>query len=99
MTLLPDNLFLNLLVITLQDRVLELGEVDDFLKTFSITNPPFWNTDDWKLEAVEGRNTLFYKDRNYIPNNLNLQQDIVQMLHNHETAGHPGEAETLVAVE
>ena len=40
MTLLPGNLFLNLLDITLQDRVLDLGEVDDFLKAFSIANPP-----------------------------------------------------------
>lgn len=98
MTLLLDNLFLNLLDTTLQDQVLELGKIDDFLKTFSITDPPFRNTDDWKLEVVDGRNTLFYKDRNYIPNDLNLQHDMVQMLHDHITPGHPGEAETLVAV-
>ena len=72
LTLLSDNLFLNLLDITLQDRVLELGEIDDFLKIFSIANPPFGSTDDWKLESIEGRNTLFYKDRNYIPNDLDL---------------------------
>ena len=99
MTLLPESLFLNLLNITLQYRVLDLGEVDDFLKAFSITDPPFGSADDWKLEAVEGRNTLFYKGRNYISNDLNLQQDALWMLHDHETAGHPGEAETLVTVK
>ena len=97
--LLPEGLFLNLLDITLQDRVLDLGEVDDFLKAFSITHPPFGNTDDWKLEAVGGRNTLFYKGRNYVPNDLNLRRDVLWTLHDHETAGHPGKAETMVAIE
>ena len=61
-------------------------------------DPPFGSADDWKLEAIEGRNTLFYKGRNYIPDDLNLRRDVLQMLHDHETAGHPGEMETLVAV-
>ena len=99
MTLLPDNLFLNLLDLTLQDRILNLGQLDNFLKTFSINNPPFGAPEDWKLELVDGRNTLFYKGWNYIPDDLNLQQDVVRMLHDHETAGHPGEAETLVSIE
>ena len=34
MTLLLDNLFLNLLDLTLQERVLDLGQLDDFLKNF-----------------------------------------------------------------
>ena len=63
MTLLPDDLFLNLLDLTLQDRVLTLGQLDDFLKTFLINDPPFGTSDDWKLELVDGRNTLFYKGR------------------------------------
>ena len=99
MTLLPDNLFLNLLDIGLQDRVLDLGLINGFLKTFSITDPPFGITVDWKLETIEGKSTLFYKGRNYIPNNLNLWRDILQMMHDHETVGHPGEAKTLVSVE
>ena len=99
MTLLPKHMFLNLLNITLQDRVLNLGQVDDFLKTFSITDLPFGTSDDWKLEAIGGRNMLFYKGWNYILDDMDLQWDILQMLHDHETAGHPGEAETLVSVE
>ena len=99
MTLLLDNLFLNLLDLTLQDRVLNLGQLDNFLKTFLISDPPFGAPDDWKLELVDGKNTSFYKGRNYIPDNLDLWCDIVRMLHDHETAGHPGEAETLVSVE
>ena len=61
MTLLPDNLFLNLLDLTLQDRVLDPGQLDKFLKTFSIDNPPFGTSDDWKLELIDRKNTLFYK--------------------------------------
>ena len=61
MTLLPDNLFLNLLDLTLQDRVLDPGQLDEFLKTFSIDNPPFGTSDDWKLELIDRKNTLFYK--------------------------------------
>ena len=99
MTLLPDNLFLNLLDLTLQERVLDLGQLDDFLKDFSFSDPPFGALTDWKLELVDGKNTLFYKGRNYVPDDLDLWCNIVKMLHNHETAGHPGEAETLVSVE
>ena len=72
MTLLPDNLFLNFLDLTLQDRVLDLGQLDDFLKDFLINNPPFGASDDWKLELVNRRNTLFYKGQNYVPDDLDL---------------------------
>ena len=99
MTLLPENLFLNILDLTLQDRVLNLGQLDDFLRNFFIDDPPFGASDDWKLELVNGKNTLFYKGQNYVPDDLDLQHDIVKMLHDHETAGHPGESETLVSVK
>ena len=85
--------------LTLQDRVLGLGQLDDFLKNFSIDDPPFGTLDDWRLKLVDGKNTLFYKGKNYVPDDLNLWRNIVKMLHDHETAGHPGEAEMLVSVE
>ena len=72
MTLLPDNLFLNLLDLTLQDRILNLGQLDDFLGTFLISDPPFGTPEDWKLELVDGKNALFYKGQNYIPDDLYL---------------------------
>ena len=99
MMLLPDNLFLNLLDLTLQDRVLDLGQLDDFLRKFLVDDPPFGAPDDWKLELVDGRNTLFYKGWNYVPDDLDLRCDIMRMLHDHGMAGHPGETETLVSVE
>ena len=72
MMLLPDDLFFNFLNVTLQEHVLKLGQVDDFLRTFSLTDPPFGSPDDWKLEQVDGLNTLFYMGRNYVPDNLTL---------------------------
>ena len=77
LTLLPEHLSLNLLDVTLQDRILGLGQIDDFLTTFSITDPPFGAAEDWKLEAIDGKNTLFHKGRNYIPSDLNLWWDIL----------------------
>ena len=50
----------------------DLGQLDEFLKDFSVDNPPFGAPDDWKLELVDGRNTWFYKGRNYVPDNLDL---------------------------
>ena len=72
MMLLPENLFLNLLDLTLQDQVLDLGQPDDFLRDFLINDPPFGTSDNWKLELVDGKNTLFYKGQNYIPDDLGL---------------------------
>ena len=53
MTLLPEHFFLNLLDLTLQDRVLDLGQVNGFLKTFSITDPPFGAAGDWKGRGLQ----------------------------------------------
>ena len=65
-TLLLDNMFINLLDVTLQEQVLDMGQVDSLLKEFSIDNPAFAILDNWKLEMIEGRNTLFYKGWNLL---------------------------------
>ena len=39
------------------------------------------------------------RDKNYIPDDLDLQRDIVKMFHDHKTAGHPGELETYNSVK
>jgi O-phosphoseryl-tRNA(Cys) synthetase len=48
---------------------------------------------NWKIEEIDGRQTIFYKGKNYIPKDQELQQDIVKMYHDHKTAEHPGELE------
>ena len=45
------------------------------------------------MEKHGDKNILFYKDKNYIPDDLDLRQGIVKMFHDHETAGHLGELE------
>ena len=55
--------------------------------------------EDWEVEEFEGKNILFYKGKNYIPNDSQLQHNIVQKYHDHPTAGHPGELQTFNAVK
>ena len=50
MMLLLDDLFLNLLDIALQKCVLNLGQINNFLKAFSPADPPFGCPSDWKLK-------------------------------------------------
>ena len=50
--------------------------------------------EDWTLDTSNGRNVLFYKGRNYIPQNNELRQDIVRSFHDHITTGHPDEIGT-----
>jgi hypothetical protein len=49
---------------------------------------------DWKLD----RNLVFYKDRHYILDNLELQQNIIRCYHNSLPMGHPGHLRTLELV-
>ena len=53
---------------------------------------------DWKLEKHGEKNILFNRDRNYIPDNLELRWDIIKMFRDHKMAGHPGELETYNSV-
>jgi hypothetical protein len=49
---------------------------------------------DWTVDNSTGQNVLFYKGKNYIPRNTDLSRDIVNLFHDHITAGHPGELGT-----
>ena len=102
--LLPDSLFLNLLDLTLQDRIANAKDYN-----FDITNAitilleegPTGiqnNLEDWKIEEKDRKKISFYKGKNYVPKDQDLQRDILKMFHDHETAGHPGELETYNAV-
>jgi Integrase zinc binding domain/Integrase core domain len=54
---------------------------------------------DWKIEEVNDQKTIFYKGKQYILKDQELQQDILKLFHDHETAGHPGELKTYNAVK
>ncbi len=55
------------------------------------------NLEDWTTEEFEGQNILFYKGKNYIPDDIALRRRIVRSYHDNNTAGHPGELETFNA--
>ena len=85
-TLLPDNMFINLLDIDLQERILNSSDKMTDIKTTleiiikeGLTNLQN-DLANWKIEDIDGRKTIFYKGKNYIPNDQELRRDIVKML-------------------
>ena len=56
---------------------------------------PIFRPKNWTGPDLQ---TLF-RGKNYIPQNNKLQQQIVEMFHGHETAGHPGKLETFNTVQ
>jgi hypothetical protein len=54
---------------------------------------------DWEIENFEGSNILFFKGKNYVPQNADLRRDLVKTYHDHLTAGHPGELQTFNALQ
>ena len=98
--MLPENMFINLLDANLQERILNGKELDidvkNAMETLLQEGPTNLknNLKDWKIEEVDGRKTIFYEGKNYIPKDQELRRDVVKMYHDHGTAGHPGELET-----
>ena len=94
-----------MLDLELQDQILKAMDLDFDVSNVleklldrelsNLTN----DLDDWKIENLENGKTIFYRGKNYIPQDINLWWDIVKMYHDHETAGHPGELETYNAVK
>jgi RNase H-like domain found in reverse transcriptase/Integrase zinc binding domain/Integrase core domain len=104
-TLLPDDLFLNLLDINLRDRITKNKDYDfDVTRAIELLQeegPTSIQNDleDWKIEEVDDQKTIFYKGKQYIPKDQELRRDILKLFHDHETAGHPGELETYNSVK
>ena len=98
--MLPENMFISLLDTDLQERILNGKELDidvkNAMETILQEGPTSLknNLEDWKIEEVNGRKMIFYKGKNYIPKDQELQRDVVKMYHDHKMAGHPGELET-----
>ena len=84
--LLPDDLFINLLDIDLQNQILDAKDMDininikSIIKTIMEEGPTNMPNDlaNWKIEEVDRQRTTFYKGENYIPKDQELQHDIVQ---------------------
>jgi hypothetical protein len=71
--MLPENLFINLLDMELQEKILNGKEIDldvkNAMETLLEEGPTNLQNDfhDWKIEEVDRRQTIFYKGKNYIP--------------------------------
>jgi hypothetical protein len=76
--MLPENMFLNLIDLDLQRRIAVSDDLDgsaaEVLKLLLEKAPTSMmaGLDDWKVEESNGRNILFYKNKNYIPCNMEL---------------------------
>jgi hypothetical protein len=79
---LPDNLFINLLDMELQERILNGKELDldikNAIETLMEEGLTSLKNDDWKIEEIDGRKTIFFKGKNYIPKDMELRWDIVK---------------------
>ena len=77
--MLPENTFFNLLDTDLQERILNRKELDiDVKNAMEILiqeGPTSLKNDleDWKIEEVDGRKTIFYIGKNYISKDQELQ--------------------------
>ena len=104
-TMLPNNLFVNLIDVDLQQRIANCDAMDkdatDALKILlnQGSNVIGNQLDEWTMEEFNGKHILFFKEKNYVPLNEELRRDILKMFHDHETAGHPGELETFNSVK
>ena len=77
--MLPENMFINLLDPDLQERILNRKEMDIDVKNAmemllqegptSLNN----NLEDWEIEEIDGRRTIFHKEKNYIPKDQELR--------------------------
>ena len=100
MTMLSEKLFINLIDTDLQNRIANCKAFDkdatNALTTLLEQGPTMVQNalNDWTMEEFEGNTVLFYKGKNYIPQDQNIRCDIAKMFHDNETAGHPGELET-----
>jgi hypothetical protein len=103
-TLLPDNLFVNLIDLDLQRRIAESGTFDstaaDAIKLLLDEGPSAAKSDlsDWAISHVDEKPILFYRDKCYVPQDLPVRREIVARYHDAPTAGHPGELETYNAL-
>ena len=105
--MLPDSMFLNLIDTALQDKIANTDNLDqqaidvlNFLLNDTLTTPSPLKNDlqDWSFTEENGHRFLFYKNKTYVPRNIELRREILQNFHDHETAGHPGELGTYNAV-
>jgi hypothetical protein len=102
---LPEHLFVNLIDMELQKKIVNAKNMDydaaEAIKELLKQGPKEVkkNLMDWEVEEFEGENVLFYKEKNYMPIDAELQRKIARRYHDHPTMRHPGELQTFNTVK
>ena len=98
---LPDNIFICLLNLDLQDEIWQ-KTIDDEFFSKAVTllqdhgpTPICSALDDWSND----NGLLFYQGRCYIPDDKGLQLKVIQQHHDLTTAGHLGHLKTLKLIK
>uniref|UniRef100_A0A0W0FWW9 Reverse transcriptase domain-containing protein n=1 Tax=Moniliophthora roreri TaxID=221103 RepID=A0A0W0FWW9_MONRR len=98
---LPDQLFIKGIDLGMKEDIAEQLGLDDFHKSaleqlLHQGMPPIKSTlSDWKIEG----DLLFFQNRVYVPNNIDLCRRIVQSIHETPGVGHPGQWNTIEQVQ
>ena len=80
--MLPENMSINLLDTNLQEIILNGKELDidvkNAMETLLQERPTSLKNDleDWGIKEIDGRRMIFYKEKNYIPKDQELQQNV-----------------------
>ncbi len=80
-TLLPNSLFVNLIDTELQRQIAHSGKLDfDAANAIKLllgtaSSKQMKNLEDWTTEEFEGQNILFYKGKNYIPDDIRTTKE------------------------
>jgi hypothetical protein len=98
-TLLPEHLFVNLLETEMTNLLKKANDYDYDPKALEQLKLPDGQTNQedspWEVQKIHGEPRLFYREKAYVPNVLELKQKILKEAHDHPTAGHPGTTTTL----
>src|SRR5271163_2137008 len=100
-TLLPDGLFINVIDEELGNLIKKTDQTDQVVQealTALLNGGPFplkSALSDWRID----NDLVFYKDRCYVPDNLELRRNIVKRYHNAIPVGHPGRLATQAIVQ
>ena len=90
--MLPDQLFISTLDISLRDRLIAATEQDllakEAIESIQKTSiPPLRSAiTDWTID----NGLILFKQRIYVPDNLTLRQEILHLHHDLPVMGHPG---------
>jgi hypothetical protein len=86
---LPEHLFTNATeILTLEQQIDDAqGEREQQMNEWK---------EEFALDTIEGK--YFYKGRLVVPDDNELKRKVLQQFHDHQLAGHPGIANTIIAV-